>query len=347
MLINRIQINQFRNLIDLKLEFSAKKNLIYGLNGTGKTSVLEAIFMLGFGKSFMKVKKSDVVNHHMDSFAIIMNVDHGESENELSASFRNNSFNLFLNEKKINLIDINEYFYPVFFSSSDYNRTIESVTFIRKMVNRFIFGVYPLYIHYILSYNKALKQKNVLLKTKPDLLELKGWNRSIAEMSEKIVHERIRFVEELNHEIQKKFKMDLFLDYKSSLDISRGINREQFFKQLEDQKMLELKSRNSISGPHLDYFELVLNGRNLKFYSSGEKKLHLLMVYISFVELYRSKKNHYPVFLVDDFDTAIDRNNIGFLMENYPDLQVVATSVSRNNLFDKRFELKKGFLIEN
>jgi recombinational DNA repair ATPase RecF len=109
---------------------------------------------------------------------------------------------------------------------------------------------------------------------------------------------------------------------------------------------MEIKSHSSLTGPHLDCFKLVLNGRNLKFYSSGEKKLHLLMVYISFIELFKAKNKQYPVFLVDDFDTAIDDNNIDFLMQNYPDLQVVATSVSKNKLFDKRFELKMGSLKE-
>jgi DNA replication and repair protein RecF len=346
LVINRIHIRGFRNLTNLLLELSSRKNLIYGLNGAGKTSVLEAIFMLGFGKSFLKVGKSDVMNRNMDSFSLLMNVNHNHSENELSAVYRANNFNLFLDEKKINLYKLNHYFYPVFFSSSDYNRAIESITVIRRMINRFIFGVYPLYIHYILSYNKALKQKNILLKTKQDLLELKGWNRAIAEMSEKIVHERIHFLEDLNLEIKKKFKIDLLLEYKPSFDISQGISREVFFKKLEDHKKMEIKSHSSLTGPHLDCFKLVLNGRNLKFYSSGEKKLHLLMVYISFIELFKAKNKKYPVFLVDDFDTAIDDNNIDFLMQNYPDLQVVATSVSKNKLFDKRFELKMGSLKE-
>jgi recombinational DNA repair ATPase RecF len=65
------------------------------------------------------------------------------------------------------------------------------------------------------------------------------------------------------------------------------------------------------------------------------------MLYIAFIELFKRQKNEYPVFLVDDFDTAIDVENIDFLIKNYPELQVIATSVNKNNGFNRLIELRK------
>jgi recombinational DNA repair ATPase RecF len=65
------------------------------------------------------------------------------------------------------------------------------------------------------------------------------------------------------------------------------------------------------------------------------------MVYIAFLELYNKMKGEYPVFLVDDFDTAMDESNVRFLIESYPDLQVIATSVTKYSLFEGLFGLKK------
>lgn len=330
--------------------------MIYGLNGAGKTSILEAIFLPGFGKSFLNIKKSEIVNDNSDFFSVrICAADLCADPLDESAHLHENiinshfetqkgKFTLLLNEKKSNIFEINRYLYPLLFSSSNYNLYIESKTHRRKLMDRFIFGIDTLYIHYLLSYNKALRQKNYLLKKKQNLDEIPSWNKILAEMSEKIVSTRMKFIEMLNTEIKNRFDMNLAVDYRPSfthisslVDISQGL----FLNQLEKLQQFELIQKRSLRGPHLDLFEMRLNRKDLKFYSSGEKKINLLILYIAFIQLFKRLKNEYPVFLVDDFDTAIDDQNIDFLMENYPDLQVIATSVNKNDRFDHLIELRK------
>ena len=101
MIIKNIKIKGFRNLKNLDLRVSPQKNLIYGRNGVGKTSVLEALFILGFGKSFLKVKKSDIVNYNSDTFSIYTEVKKDDVENKISAGFQDKIFCLSLNEKKL------------------------------------------------------------------------------------------------------------------------------------------------------------------------------------------------------------------------------------------------------
>jgi DNA replication and repair protein RecF len=209
------------------------------------------------------------------------------------------------------------------------------------MFDRFIFGVDSLYIRYILGYNRALKQKNYLLKTKQDISELRSWNKIICELAEKIVGRKMKFIDKLNTEITGKFDRGLTVNCRPSLKLDQGISEAIFFEQMESLRESELKLQRSLLGPHLDGFDILLNSKPLKFYSSGEKKIHLLMIYISFIELFRRVKQEYPIFLLDDFDTAIDSKNIDFLMKNYPEMQIIATSVSKNHDFDRLIELKK------
>lgn len=324
---------------NLGVEFSPRKNLIFGLNGAGKTSVLESIFVIGFGKSFLPVKKSDLVNYDMDSFSIYLDVETVKTENTLSAIYKKNAFSLNLNDKKSNLFEISDHFYPVFFSSANYNRCIDSITILRKMMNRFIFGVRPLYIHYILSYNRNVKQKNHLLKTRRNELELTSWNKSISEMSEKIIHNRVDFIDKLNQVIHERFGNGLSVLYRPSFGIENGFSRDLILQKLDQLQEQEMVHRKSLIGPHLDGYDLMMNSQNLKFYSSGERKLYLMMIYIAFIELVRKARNSYPVFLVDDFDTTFDKKNLDYLIEHYPDIQVIASSVNRYGDFDKLIEL--------
>lgn len=119
--------------------------------------------------------------------------------------------------------------------------------------------------------------------------------------------------------------------------------RESFYRQLEQREHSEIQYKRALIGPHRDSYEICLNGKKLKYFSSGEKKIHLLMVYIAFIELFKDLKREYPVFLVDDYDTAIDEGNIDLLMDKYPEIQVIATStaVRGNRRFDRLIELKK------
>lgn len=158
LIIENLKVKGVRILRAAEFAFCGNKNLLYGLNGSGKTTTLEAIFLLGYGKSFLNVRKSELVHDRMKEFSVDLVTRGNLGEHRISAYF-DRHFSLLLDGKKATIFEINSYLYPVFFSSSNYNLLIESKSHIRKMVNQFIFGVNPLYIHYILSYNKALKQK--------------------------------------------------------------------------------------------------------------------------------------------------------------------------------------------
>lgn len=208
-------------------------------------------------------------------------------------------------------------------------------------MDRFIFGMDKLYLRYLLSYNRGLKQKNQLLRTTRNLTELASWNKIICELSEKLVETKMTFIDKLNVEIEKKFHGRLRVQYKPSLSLEEGIDRHAFFRQMENFKQKEMTMNRTIAGPHLDGYHILLDGKPLQLYSSGEKKINLLMIYISFIELFKKEKNDYPVFLVDDYDTAIDAVNIDFLIDSYPQMQVIATSVNQNSKFNRSIRLNK------
>jgi len=340
LVIQNLKIIGFRNLNEYRVSFCKEKNLIHGVNGAGKTSVLEAVFMLGFGKSFLNVKKADIVKNGALRFLLHAEVvDPGGRLSTIDAVYEGNFF-LHLNDKKSTIFDVNSYLYPIIFSSSNYNLYIESRTYIRKLMDRFIFGVNPLYLRTLLSYNKALKQKNYLLKTRVNVDEIRSWNKIIGEISQQITGIKMEFIDSLNEEIERKFDAGPRVRYLPSFPVDTD-NRGTCFQKLENLMQSEIMAKRALIGPHLDNFEIRSNRKNLKFFSSGEKKINLLMIYIAFIEFFKARKNDYPVFLVDDFDTAIDAGNIEFLIENCPDMQVIATSVTESNGFDRLIELKK------
>ncbi|MCP4213469.1 MAG: AAA family ATPase [bacterium] len=343
MIIENLKLNNFRNLINSGFNFDPGTNLIHGMNGAGKTTILEAVFLSAFGKSFLNVKKADVLNDRADDFSISMKVKSAHGNNNIRGYFKGR-LSLLLDDKKSNIIEVNKYLYPVFFSSANYQMYIESKTWSRKMIDRFVFGLDSLYIHHILSYNKALRQKNHLLKLKRNFDQLSSWNSILSDMSANIINRKTKFIERINSEIKGRFHPGLELRYSPAFETDPAtgtVNKEYIFRHMEQSKQLEIQYGRTIAGPHLDMFEIFLDGKNLKFYSSGEKKINLLKVYITFIEIFREVKKEYPIFLVDDFDTAIDDSNIDFLVKSYPEMQVIATSVNSNDCFRRQIELVK------
>jgi DNA replication and repair protein RecF len=343
LLVKKLEINGFRNLNNYSIHFSEEKNLIFGVNGSGKTSVIEALFLLGFGKSFLPVSKKDLINFNASGFFLNAKVLNNSGENDLTASMEK-SFSLQLNGEKTPLAQISQYLYPLFFSHFNYSYYIDYIPYFRKVVDRFIYGLGSLYLHDVLRYNNILKQKNYLLKNLGKAIhnsELNSWNTLLAETGCKIVKKRMSFINRLNQATAEIFGLDLKINYYPALLNVQSLSETTMLLDLEQVKNSEIKSRRCLLGPQRDRFDVVVSGKKLPLFSSGEKKKYLLMVYVAFIELFRQARNDYPVFLIDDYDAAMDEENLGYLLDHFPAMQVIATSVARNEKFGHLFELKK------
>jgi len=342
-LVNKLQINGFRNLNNFFITFAEQKNLIYGGNGSGKTSIIEALYLLGFGKSFLPVSKNDLINFAAPGFYLRTELVNKSGENILSASFEK-KFKLLLNEDKVSLAEMGQYLYPLFFSSLNYNFFIDYNPYFRKMIDRFIFGVHSIYLHYILRYNHVVKQKNCLLKklAKPiNHVELDSWNKIISETGFAIVKKRMNFINQINQEIKETFASELEISYYPALLSNRDISELSILSDLNSIRNTEIKYKRSVLGPHRDRFATMVAGKKLQLFSSGEKKKHLLTIYLAFINLFFRAQNEFPVFLIDDYDVAMDEKNLNFIIDHFPRMQIIATSVAKNEKFGQLFELRK------
>ncbi len=342
MFIRKLDLYNFRNRSFSSYDFTFGSNLIHGNNGAGKTSILEALYLLAFGKSFYNVSRREIIKYDQSGFSVSALIDSGVVKKTISCNYNNSIFKLTMDEKKSSISDINRYYYPLWFSSSNYIQTIESRTLLRKLFNRFIHGVDFLYLHHILSYNKALQQKNYLLKKRDNYKAFDSWNKTISDDGSRVVNSRFHFARMLNRKIEEITDQNLKMIYKSSVETeSDNISPDDYFQYLQKVSDNEIRSGRSLAGPHLDRYNFTLNDKDLKFYSSGEKKFALFNIFFAYIELFNDIKKTYPVFLIDDFDIAIDRENINKLVDKYPDMQIVATSVNYYERFNNFIELKK------
>ena len=343
MVVKKLEINGFRNLNNFSIQFGDWKNLIFGVNGSGKTSIIEALFLLGFGKSFLPVNRRDMVNFDAPGFYVHAEVLNKSGENTLTARMEK-GFSLQVNGEAAALSQLSHYLYPLFFSSFNYNYYIDHLAYFRKLIDRFIYGVHALYLREILRYNNIVKQKNYLLKNLGKSInnsELNSWNTVLAESGCKIVKRRMAFIDQMNETIRQIFQLDLAVTYSPALLAPLSPTENSILNDLEAIKNAEIKNRRSLLGPQRDRFDVLVPGKKLQLFSSGEKKKYLMMLFVAYIELFYQARNDYPVFLIDDYDAAMDEKNLNFLMDHFSKIQVIATSVAKNEKFEHSFELKK------
>ena len=343
MLVNKLEINGFRNLSGRCFAFGPEKNLIFGANGSGKTSIIEALFLLGFGKSFLPVGRRDLVQFNAPGFFLSAEVLGAPGASTVSALLER-SLSLRLNGERAPLVQVSRHLYPLFFSHYSYSLAIDYTPYLRRLVNRFIYGLNSLYFHDLLRYNHALKQKNHLLKklARPiQQSELSSWNALLAESGFRVMEKRMAFIERLNAASGEIFGEDLRIVYQPALSAGPPFAASALLAEFDRARPAEVQCRRALTGPQRDRFEITMAGRKLPLFSSGEKKKYLLMVYMAYIELFRRARGEHPVFLIDDYDAAMDAANLDFLLDHFPAMQLIATSVAANERFASRIELSK------
>lgn len=343
MVVKKLEINGFRNLNCFAVDLAAAKNLIFGVNGSGKTSVIEALYFLGFGKSFLPVQRRELVRFGGAGFFLSAEIVDKSGENTITARLEK-GLALKLNEERSFLTQVGRHLYPLFFSHFLYSQVIDGAPHLRKLIDRFIYGLSSLYLHDVLRYNNTLKQKNYLLKNLGRTInnsELRGWNTLLAETGSKLVKKRMAFTNQLNDALGETFSDVLRLQYHPALFSDRPFSETTFLEDLDRAGTAEIRSRRSLIGPQRDRFEVEVNERKLQLFSSGEKKKYLLMLYMAYIDMFRRTRSEYPVLLLDDYDAVMDEGNLEFVLDHFPAMQVIATSVAANERFERCIELKK------
>ena len=275
MIISSIKLNNFRCHGDFSYDFKKKTSVIVGENGSGKTSVLEAIYEALRGKSFRAVD-SDILRRESDFYRIEVNFSDGERTvvafGDLDASHELKKQFLVGGKKYTRLPK--KYRYPiVLFLPDDLHLLSSSPTKKRDFFDRILSELNDSYTTILNRYEKALKQRNDLLKSFADgsAEELRSvifsWNLLLAKYGTEIRKERQKFVSELNKRLTNTYRAiaggdngdEVVVKYKLQ---GEDVSEEEYFKRLESELNRDLILGHTGFGVHRDSYEFIFNNHN-------------------------------------------------------------------------------------
>ncbi len=285
----------FRCFLDRHFVFDKNFTIINGKNGSGKTSILEGIYLSVRGKSFLTGKNSNLVKRGMEYFSL-KTIFEG---NEIKAfySVKEGKRVLSLNGKMVSSGEISHTFPLFVFNGRLINAIRKDLVSLYKFFN-IILSLYDrTYMKEYMEYKRALNEKRALLTSKTESDTIFSWNRIISFKSDEIRKKRILFVKKINSYLEG----DISILYK--IKDKKEEERLLFKREIEQGRIL--------TGCHRDRFFIFKDNEDLRFfYSSGQQKNIFFKVIRAVGNVFFEKTGKNPVLLLDDFDSELDVDNL-------------------------------------
>lgn len=324
MILERLHLQNFRNFKDFSLEIPKDGILrILGRNGTGKTNLLESIYILFTSRSFRNRKTlKDCVRLQEDFFHLQAEINGVRNGMTFSAASMEKSF--MIGQERVKILDFIRGKNILYFSPDETQVFFQSQEVRRALMDRYLSALRTQYLPKLIEYSN-LRQKKVRIllsrtNRKKPLLEVES--HTFRELSEGISEDRRWFIDQLN---------PLFQEYLGKLNPKiQDSSLKYRKKQIPDQYLeKELLQERVLYGCHKEELEILENGREVRsIFSNGEKKVINLAIHFAFMELLTRETGQPCLVCLDDIESELDRqtlNNIQMILEETKS-QVIQTS---------------------
>jgi len=360
MKIKNINIMNFRNYENLSINFSDGINIFIGLNGTGKTNLLESIYVLALTRSHRAYIDKNLIKINKDFFKIRGVIETKGTDKNLEIFINQKGKRVSIN--KFILKKVSDYisnFIVILFTPDDLELIKGSPGERRKFLNIEIGQLDNKYFYYLNDYNELIKTRNEYLKSKKydkyDLNYIEVLNKQIIEKATMIYKYRFSFIKSIEENLRKIYKEisteKIDIEYINSCDI-KNYNEEKIKEVLSFKLISNLKKEamqgSTLYGPHKDDFVVYVDEKSAREYASqGQQRLLVLGIKIAELDVFKKTKEEYPVLLLDDVFSELDINKknkiISFLDRN---IQVFITSTDIKNINKRLLINSKIFNIE-
>ena len=326
MILNRLSIINYKNIQEATLTLSPKMNCFIGPNGTGKTNLLDAVYYLSFCRSAYTSVDSQVIRHDQDFFVVEGDYTDdrgmlGEDQDELRklsiycGMKRGTKKHFKCNKKEYTRLSQHIGLIPLIFVSPADTYLVDGGGEERRRLMDMVISQYDnLYLDALNRYNKALQQRNTLLKMEeePDLELMRIWEEQMAAEGEVIYQKRNAFVQELIPVFQQIYQQ-ISNDRESvSLRYVSHGQRGPLLEVIQRDRMKDRAVGYSLHGVHRDDLEMLLGDYPMRREGSqGQLKTFVIAMKLAqFSFLKRTCSQTTPLLLLDDIFDKLDAHRV-------------------------------------
>ena len=350
MIIEKIDLNQFRNYDSMTLRPHEGVNIFFGPNGSGKTNLLEAVHYCSLGRSHRLTQDINAVRIGEKGGSCCMTVSGKYGRNRIEVRLRpgeSSVKSVWIDEKKVSrLSEMMGVLRCVMFSPEDLDLIKEGPAVRRRYLDMMISQMDRSYFVALQRYRAALDQRNAILRnarisfTEPDEM-IQDFEQAMAEYAGEICEKRIRYTKILS-ELGKQLYRDISGRSQECFSVQYhpcfkwdGENRDAYLKALRESRSEDLRLGSTSAGPHRDDLLLSLNNKNMKLYASqGQMRTAALSLKLAQLNIFRQVTGDQPVLLLDDVMSELDVKRRTNLLELIEGVQAFITCSDEGDLAD-------------
>ena len=335
MIIESIELKNYRNYRELHMDFSPGTNILYGDNAQGKTNILEAVYVCGTTKSHRGSKDREMIHFKEDESHIKLKVRKSGVPYRIDMHLkRNRAKGIAINgipiKKASELFGIVNI---VFFSPEDLDIIKRSPSERRRFLDLELCQLDKLYVHSLIQYNKVLLQRNKLLKEltfRPEYQEtLDVWDVQLNHMVRD------------THSQLSGGREELLLEYEPNVE------EDQFEQKLGATRELDRKLKTTSTGPHRDDIRFLIDTVDIRKYGSqGQQRTAALSLKLSEIELVRQIVKDYPILLLDDVLSELDGGRQQQLLAGIRHIQTMITCTGLEDFVNNRFPIDQVYKVK-
>lgn len=355
MIIKNLSCKNFRNFKEIEFTPTESMNVIFGDNAQGKTNLLEAIWLFCGAKSFRGAKDAELKKFGEEKAINSCDFVFGDVEKNAKIIIEDKRRAELSGKMLSSASKLAGNFYAIVFSPSDLNLVNDGPSVRRKFLDTAIGQIYPNYNEKLRKYVKAVSQRNTILrdmKIHSDLeFILDDFEFSLAPLIKEIVQYRYKYIEILREILPELYggisgeKEKLDIKYISK--INQNQTNEEILYILKQARKEDIFTGNTSVGPHRDDLELLLDKNLLKSYGSqGQRRSVALTLKLSEARVLKKITGEYPIALLDDVMSELDKSRQDFILNHIKDWQVFITCCDPANITGLKdgtvYEMKGG-----
>lgn len=334
--LSRLTVQGLRNLSDQTLPLSAGINVFHGANASGKSSILEALHILGTGRSFRSRRFQDIIQYKKKSCLVAGILEDDNVKIPLGYQRQGSQVELHVNREKVSKASHLAQQFPLRIIHPESDELISgSPSNRRRFIDWGVFHVEHGFHKVWQNYNTVLKQRNAAIKSRLADSQIKLWDKQLAESGSELHQYRSTYLDVLLTNTQN-LKGELFPDAELEVDYQPGWDIKEDLQLVLDKNLDRDKKQGFTSaGPHrADIRFFTDKHQATEFLSRGQLKNLVVLMTLAQIKTYSQQTNKPCALLFDDFASELDadRRETVFSTLSKLNTQLFITCIDVNSL---------------
>lgn len=341
MILEHLSLLNFKNIAEAELDFSAGVNCFLGMNGQGKSNLLEAIHFLSFARPFSSLPDSALPMHGTDMLLAKgrYRMDAGSEELIACSIVAGKGKTLKLNGKEYQRISQHIGRFPlVTIAPQDHNIVAGPGEERRKLMDMVISQGNPGYLATLIKYNRALESRNRMLRAGVrDALLYESVETAMAEAAASVHESRMKWSDEIAPVLAETYAAIAGGEERATMGYRSVLNDASLAEVLASRRAKDAALGYTSAGPHRDDLETGLGGYSMRrLGSQGQIKTYTIALRLAIFRYLRRTMGETPLLLLDDIFDKLDASRVERIMETVADRstfgQIFITDTNRKHL---------------